>query len=135
MRLSDEIFYRALRGEIPQGKTDTDPVLPDDADVATTDYSRDLKAIQLMHDLAHRLTRACEYYAKKWDLELTDAWTGPEPEGVPEKQLVHYFTRLGPVGLALQEVEERTRTQVIEKVRAAFDPYVHGTEVRFSAAC
>jgi len=55
---------------------------------------------------------------------------------LPERDLVGYLTRLGPVGMALQEeADERTRTQVIDAVRAAFDPYVHGTEVRFTAAC
>jgi ubiquinone/menaquinone biosynthesis C-methylase UbiE len=54
---------------------------------------------------------------------------------LPEKELVRYLTRLGPVGLILQEADDRTRTQVIETVRAAFDRYVHGTEVRFTAAC
>jgi hypothetical protein len=54
---------------------------------------------------------------------------------LPEKELVGYLSRLGPVGRVLHEVDERTRTQVIETVRAAFDPYVHGAEVRFSAAC
>jgi hypothetical protein len=32
-------------------------------------------------------------------------------------------------------VDERTRTQVIETVRTAFDPYVHGAEVHFTAGC
>jgi SAM-dependent methyltransferase len=54
---------------------------------------------------------------------------------LPEKVLVRYLTLLGPVGLILQEADDRTRTQVIETVRAAFDPYVHGAEVRFTAAC
>jgi hypothetical protein len=54
---------------------------------------------------------------------------------LPEKELVHYFPRLGPVGLMLQEADDRTRTQVIETVRAAFEPYVHGADVRFTAAC
>jgi SAM-dependent methyltransferase len=54
---------------------------------------------------------------------------------LPEKELVRYLTRLGPVGLILQEADDRTRTQIIETVRAAFDPYVHGGEVRFTAAC
>ena len=54
---------------------------------------------------------------------------------LPEKELVRYLTRLGPVGLILQEADDRTRTQVIETVRAAFEPYVHGAEVRFTAAC
>jgi len=54
---------------------------------------------------------------------------------LPEKELVRYLTRLGPLGLILHSVDDRTRTQVIETVRAAFEPYVHGAEVRFTAAC
>jgi len=54
---------------------------------------------------------------------------------LPEKELLGYLGRLGPVGLVLQEADERTRRQVIDTVRAAFDPYVHGAEVRFTAAC
>jgi hypothetical protein len=52
-----------------------------------------------------------------------------------EKDLVRYLTLLGPVGLALRQADDRTRAHVIDVVRAAFDPYVHGAEVRFSAAC
>jgi SAM-dependent methyltransferase len=54
---------------------------------------------------------------------------------LPEKELMPYLTRLGPVGLALQEADEGTRARVLEAVRAAFDPYVHGPEVRFTGAC
>lgn len=54
---------------------------------------------------------------------------------LPEKELVRYFTRLSPLGRVLQEVDARARIQVIETVRGAFDPYVHGAEVRFTAAC
>lgn len=46
-----------------------------------------------------------------------------------------YLSRLGPVGRALQGADDRVRTNVIEAVRPAFDPYVHGAEVRFTAAC
>jgi ubiquinone/menaquinone biosynthesis C-methylase UbiE len=53
----------------------------------------------------------------------------------PEKELVRYVTRLGPVGLALLGVDEATRARVVPTVRAAFDPFVHGAEVRFTAAC
>jgi SAM-dependent methyltransferase len=53
----------------------------------------------------------------------------------PEKELVRYLTRLGPVGMVLHEADDRTRAQVIDTVRAAFEPYVHGAEVRFTAAC
>jgi hypothetical protein len=35
----------------------------------------------------------------------------------------------------LPEVDEQTRGTVVETVRAAFEPFVHGTEVRFTAAC
>jgi SAM-dependent methyltransferase len=68
-------------------------------------------------------------------------WAGIEIQPIdvacalPENQLVEYLTRLGPVGAALQEADDRTRTEVIEIVRPAFDRYVHGTEVRFTAAC
>ena len=54
---------------------------------------------------------------------------------LPENELVRYATRLGPVGLILHDAGERTRAQVIDVVRAAFEPYVHGAEVRFNAAC
>ncbi|MEJ1172438.1 class I SAM-dependent methyltransferase [Variovorax sp. CCNWLW235] len=55
---------------------------------------------------------------------------------LPESDLMGYLTRLGPVGLVLQdETDERRRAQVIATVRAAFEPYVRGSEVRFTAAC
>jgi hypothetical protein len=53
----------------------------------------------------------------------------------PEAALAGYIGRLGPVGRVLQETDEPTRTRVVEAVRAAFEPYVHGTEVRYTAAC
>lgn len=54
---------------------------------------------------------------------------------LPGKELVPYLSRLGPVGLLLRDTDERTRARVIERVRAAFNPYVYGAEVRFTAAC
>jgi SAM-dependent methyltransferase len=57
------------------------------------------------------------------------------PCTLPETALLRYVTQLGPVGRILQEADEATRTRVIEVVRPAFDPYVHGAEVRFTAAC
>jgi len=53
----------------------------------------------------------------------------------PESALVSYFTRLGPVGVALQQAGEATLARVAAAVRPAFDPYVHGDEVRYNAAC
>lgn len=54
---------------------------------------------------------------------------------LPERDLVRYVTRLGPVGLVLHAADERTRTRAIEAIRLAFDPYVQGNEVRSTAAC
>jgi SAM-dependent methyltransferase len=54
---------------------------------------------------------------------------------IPESELNLYLTRLGPVGLMLPSADEDTRVRVIAAVRAAFEPYVHGEEVRFTAAC
>lgn len=53
----------------------------------------------------------------------------------PEPQLTRYLTRLGPLGRVLPEVDAQTCARVVETVRAAFEPYVHGAEVRFNAAC
>ncbi|MFE6360778.1 class I SAM-dependent methyltransferase [Streptomyces sp. NPDC057806] len=54
---------------------------------------------------------------------------------LPTADLVRYFTRLGPLGLILPDVDEPTRTRLVEAVRPAFDRYVQGAEVRFTAAC
>jgi hypothetical protein len=54
---------------------------------------------------------------------------------LPEAQLSRHATQFGPLGRVLHEVDERTRQQVVERVRAAFEPFVHGTEVRYTAAC
>ncbi|MDC0766916.1 class I SAM-dependent methyltransferase [Streptomyces sp. HD] len=54
---------------------------------------------------------------------------------LPERELVGYFTRLGPLGQVLPDTDEQARARIVETVRAAFDPFVHGTEVRFTGAC
>jgi SAM-dependent methyltransferase len=54
---------------------------------------------------------------------------------LPEKELVTYFTRLGPLGTVLPGADERTRAEIVEVVRPAFDPFVQGAEVRYTAAC
>jgi hypothetical protein len=69
------------------------------------------------------------------------AWTNIAIEPVdvtcvlPEPELLRYITRFGPVGRVIQDLGEPTRTQVIDIVRAAFEPFVHGGEVRYTAAC
>jgi SAM-dependent methyltransferase len=68
-------------------------------------------------------------------------WTAIDiqPIDVPctlrETELDRYLSRFGPVGQTLSEVDEPTRSRVIETVRAAFDPWVHGEDVRYTAAC
>jgi SAM-dependent methyltransferase len=54
---------------------------------------------------------------------------------LPEKELVGYFTRFGPVGRMFPELDDQTRTRIVEAVRPAFDPYVRGAEAHFTAAC
>jgi len=54
---------------------------------------------------------------------------------LPENALVRYYSRLGPVGLALQQADEASRAKVIAAVRPAFDAYIEGNEVRYTAAC
>jgi len=55
--------------------------------------------------------------------------------GFPAADLERFFTRLGPLGQVLREADESTRLRVIREVRAAFEPFVHGDQVRFIAAC
>ncbi|MGW0498950.1 class I SAM-dependent methyltransferase [Streptomyces sp. NPDC003007] len=54
---------------------------------------------------------------------------------LPEQDLVTYFTRLGPLGTVLPGADERTRAEIVEVVRPAFDPFVQGAEVHYAAAC
>jgi len=49
--------------------------------------------------------------------------------------LLQYLARFGPLGRFLQQADEPTRARVLDVVRPAFDPYVHGPTVRFEAAC
>ena len=51
------------------------------------------------------------------------------------QELLRYVTRLGPVGLALQEADAATRARVTDTVLPAFEPFIDGDQVRFTAAC
>jgi SAM-dependent methyltransferase len=68
-------------------------------------------------------------------------WSGIELAPVdvecafPATSLERFFTRLGPVGQALRDADEGLRQQVSQRISAAFQPFVHGDEVRFIAAC
>ncbi|MDY0057526.1 MAG: class I SAM-dependent methyltransferase [Methyloversatilis sp.] len=54
---------------------------------------------------------------------------------LPASELERYFTLLGPVGVALRQVDADTRARVIERLHDAFRPYQAGDVVRFTAAC
>lgn len=54
---------------------------------------------------------------------------------LPENQLMMYASKLGPVGKALGELEPAQRSDILATIRRAFEPFVHGDEVRFVAAC
>lgn len=53
----------------------------------------------------------------------------------PAKWLEAYFTRLGPVGRALPELDDVTRQRVIDALHIAFERYRIGDQIRFEAAC
>lgn len=53
----------------------------------------------------------------------------------PAEALPFYHARLGPVGRALEDVVPELRERVVSAVLPAFDRYVEGDTVRFTAAC
>jgi ubiquinone/menaquinone biosynthesis C-methylase UbiE len=57
------------------------------------------------------------------------------PCAMPESELTHYVTRMGPLGRALQHADDDTRARVVDAARAALEPYIEGSEVRFVSAC
>ncbi len=59
-----------------------------------------------------------------------------DPElAMPADALTTYLTRLGPLSRILPALEPALREQVLDVVRAAFEPFIDGDEVRFRAAC
>ncbi len=54
---------------------------------------------------------------------------------LPARELDRYSTRMGLLGLVFPQLDERTQAEVRSRVAAAFEPFVEGTEVRFTAAC
>jgi hypothetical protein len=103
-------------------------------------------AAPLLPDMPARLPDAPGQFAfadrKRIDGILSESgWTEIEIRPVaptctfPERELMTYFTRLGPLGRMLEQKDDETRRRVAEAVRPAFDPYVHGSEVRIVAAC
>lgn len=68
-------------------------------------------------------------------------WTdiGLQPVDVvctlPRPDIGRYIQWMGPVGVMLQKMDEAAREPVVRAARAAFEPFVHGDEIRFTAAC
>jgi len=54
---------------------------------------------------------------------------------IAERDLFAYVTKLGPVGLALKDVDDATRAEVVTAVHAAFIPFVKEGAARFNGAC
>ncbi|QAY77836.1 class I SAM-dependent methyltransferase [Sphingosinicella sp. BN140058] len=54
---------------------------------------------------------------------------------LPEARLEEYFTRFGPIARYLRGIEGAALAEIVATVRAAFEPYVRGEDVRFTAAC
>lgn len=54
---------------------------------------------------------------------------------LPEADLMTYVTRMGPVGLALQDADEGLRARVVQALEAAFRPMVRDGAATFDAAC
>jgi ubiquinone/menaquinone biosynthesis C-methylase UbiE len=52
-----------------------------------------------------------------------------------EQDLFSYVVKLGPVGVALKEVDEATRVRVTEVVRAAFQPFIRNGSAHVPMAC
>jgi SAM-dependent methyltransferase len=53
----------------------------------------------------------------------------------PQRELVRYLTSFGLLGAVMPELDQTTRERVTDSVLQAFVPYVHGDEVRYTAAC
>ncbi|HEU4589902.1 MAG TPA: class I SAM-dependent methyltransferase [Steroidobacteraceae bacterium] len=57
------------------------------------------------------------------------------PCAFPAADLERFFTRFGPLGLALRNATEVARRDMLQAVRIAFEPFVREAQVRFDAAC
>jgi SAM-dependent methyltransferase len=79
--------------------------------------------------------------SRVWAILHESGWTDIDIRSIDvtctirASQLLPYVTRLGKVGAALRETDDSTRAQVVDTIRPAFDSYVQGDEVRFTAAC
>jgi len=52
-----------------------------------------------------------------------------------EKDLPVYLSRLGALGRTLAEMDESTCARIVAAVLPAFEPYIDGSDIQFTAAC
>jgi SAM-dependent methyltransferase len=100
----------------------------------------------LLPDLPPRLPGAPGQFAFADDAHVrgvleASGWTVADMQPIdvactfPRRDLESYLTRLGPVGVALTQVDEQTRSRILDTLIPAFDRYVEGDDVSFTAAC
>ncbi len=95
---------------------------------------RDLQAVvdQMFKPLTDLLVEAAATASVS---RVLDVGCGPGGTTLALAQRLGAKGRLGPVGRIFPELDEKNRAQVIAALRPAFEPYVHGAEVRFTASC
>ena len=54
---------------------------------------------------------------------------------LPVSALESFVTRLGPLGLVFEQLEEARKPAIIETVKAAFESYIQNDQLHFQAAC
>lgn len=54
---------------------------------------------------------------------------------LPAAELLTYATRMGPLGLIFKDIDRPLQERITAAIRAAFEPFVRGDTMRFTAAC
>ncbi len=54
---------------------------------------------------------------------------------LPVSALESFVTRLGPLGLVFEQLEEARKAPIVEVVKTAFEPYIQNDQLHFRAAC
>ena len=57
------------------------------------------------------------------------------PCEMPRRDLGIYVTRMGPLGAVFDTLDQQEKAEIAPRIEAAFEPFVDGERVRFTAAC
>lgn len=74
-------------------------------------------------------------------LLTTSGWTKIELHSVdlkctfPSDDLDLFLTKLAPIGHDIETLDKDTQIEIARTVRSAYEKYVHGNEIRFTASC